>query len=693
MQSAFNVQPATLSLACLLALPALADHRHVEEVIVLGSAGDARTIEVSEALVISPDAAQLLKKAPGANVNGNGPLTAIPQYRGMYGPRVGVQLDGVELAPAGPNWMDPPLSYAAAGQLESLELFRGIAPVSVVQESIGGAVRAVTAQPGFGESADWVLDGHVYGSGQTVNNGTQLGASLMGASDTQRFRLAVLTEEAEDAEFADGEILPSEYARQRFDLAYGFKLGAHEFDLGYVYSDTGESGTPALPMDIDFIEGNLASLGYRYQADGWRLEGRVFASDLDHEMTNYHLRQPPPTPQMWRRNTTDSENLGFKLVATVLDGDTTWSFGVDGLDSVHNARIDNPNAAMFFVEGFNDAERRVLGAFAEMNHNFGSGLRAEVGLRYNRIDTDADEVDGTPANMSPAAGALRDAFNAADRSQTDNNVDVVAKLWYDLSGSTTLYAGLGRKTRAPSYQERYLWLPLQATGGLADGFTYTGDVDLDSEVAYEIEMGADYSGERLSLSPRFFYREVDDYIQGVPNPLVPAQMFAGMMNPNGPAPLQFANVEAVLYGFDMDWSYRLNERVALRGIVNYVRGERDDINDNLYRIAPLNSTLALDYNAGNWGASLEAVVVADQDDISETNGELETDGYELLNLAAWWSVTPGLRLAAGVDNLLDEDFADHLNGINRVNGNPDIANGERLPGFGINGFLRVDYRF
>jgi iron complex outermembrane receptor protein len=170
-------------------------------------------------------------------------------------------------------------------------------------------------------------------------------------------------------------------------------------------------------------------------------------------------------------------------------------------------------------------------------------------------------------------------------------------------------------------------------------------------------------------------------------------MFAGMMNPGAPAPLRFANVDAVLYGFDLDWSWRLSDRLSLGGIVNYVRGERDDIDDNLYRIAPFNTTVALDYSAGTWGTSLEAVLVADQDDVSATNRELATDGYELLNVAAWWSVTPGLRLAAGVDNLLDERFADHLNGVNRVNGNPDLASGERLPGLGINGFLRVDYRF
>ena len=45
------------------------------------------------------------------------------------------------------------------------------------------------------------------------------------------------------------------------------------------------------------------------------------------------------------------------------------------------------------------------------------------------------------------------------------------------------------KTRAPSYQQLYLWVPLQATNGLADGHNYVGDINLDSEKAYESRPG------------------------------------------------------------------------------------------------------------------------------------------------------------------------------------------------------------
>ena len=81
-----------------------------------------------------------------------------------------------------------------------------------------------------------------------------------------------------------------------------------------------------------------------------------------------------------------------------------------------------------------------------------------------------------------------------------------------------------------------------------------------------------------------------------------------------------------------------------------------------------------------------------QNQVSETNLEQETAGYAILNLSGSWRVTDQLQLAAGVDNLLDKEFEDHLGGINRA-ANPDIAKGARLPGYGTNVFARVSYSF
>jgi iron complex outermembrane receptor protein len=292
--------------------------------------------------------------------------------------------------------------------------------------------------------------------------------------------------------------------------------------------------------------------------------------------------------------------------------------------------------------------------------------------------------------------ALRDAFNATDRSVSDTNVDLAARLTFTATDVLSYHLGAARKTRAPSYQERYLWLPLEATAGLADGRTYTGDVDLDSEVAREVEAGFDLHTRRLRVAPRLFYRDIRDYIQGGTSGNTAAVMLVRMLNAmNGtsnPDPLEFQNVDAELYGADVDWSVTLAERWSLGGVVSYVRGRSAD-GDDLYRIPPLNGLVSVDYGTRRWGLSGEAYFAADQNRVARFNDEPETDGYVTFNLKGFWQATGALRLSAGVDNLTDRSYADHLAGRNRVRGNPDIAVGERLPGYGRNFFARLDLAF
>lgn len=685
----------------IVANVANAEHNEPEELLVIGS-HDALRIDVADTEEVNPDSAALLRRAPGANVNGNGPLTGIAQYRGMYGNRIGVAVDGAVIGAGGPNWMDPPLSYAPAALLESLEVYRGIAPVGAGQETIGGAIIATTWSGDFASGEAVETSGRLRAGGQPVNDAWLVSAAVAAANQNHRVKIAGLQEQANDAEFNGGEILPTEYDRQRYDFGYGYRRGGHTLQLNFARNETGDSGTPALPMDIQYIDSDLASLHYEFDAASWTLKGKLYYSQIDHGMTNYHLRQAPATAGMWRRNIASGENLGFKLDGERKDSRGSWSVGIDGHGEEHNSDIDNPNTPAFFVVNFNDATRELVGLFVERQQNFNQQWLGEFGLRYNHVEMDANTVDGTPARMAGsmmmASGqSLRENFNGANRKQSDNNIDWVAKVYYQANDTLSYYAGVARKTRSPSYQERYLWLPLEATAGLADGRTYTGNIKLDAETAHEIELGFDYQAARLTLSPRIFFRDIEDYIQGTETSNTNAVMFVSMMNnmngtSNAP-PLEFNNVDARLYGFDMDWAYQLSVQWSLSGVVNYVRGERDDIDDNLYRIAPLNTTLAVNYQRARWQATLEGTLYDTQDKVSATNSEQETAGYGVLNARGYWQVSSAARLSFGVDNLQDKKYRDHLGGYNRVRGNDDIAPGERLPAYGRNVFARVDYEW
>jgi iron complex outermembrane receptor protein len=203
-------------------------------------------------------------------------------------------------------------------------------------------------------------------------------------------------------------------------------------------------------------------------------------------------------------------------------------------------------------------------------------------------------------------------------------------------------------------------------------------------------VGLDWSAGALSVAPRLYYRRVDDYIQGVPATDMAADMIATMMS-GGPA-LQFDNVDADLYGFDVAWRYAITDSLAIDGVASLVRGERRDADDYLYRLAPDNASVGLGYQRGRYTLRGEVTAYRRQDRVAAYNGETQTPGYALVNLEFGWSPLPSLTLEAAVQNLLDREYRDHLTGLNRAGGS-DIPVGERLPGAGRSVAAGLTYRF
>jgi iron complex outermembrane receptor protein len=130
---------------------------------------------------------------------------------------------------------------------------------------------------------------------------------------------------------------------------------------------------------------------------------------------------------------------------------------------------------------------------------------------------------------------------------------------------------------------------------------------------------------------------------------------------------------------DLGWRYTLSERLHLDGNASYSRGKRTDVSDNLYRLAPPNGTVALNWVDDAWMARGEVVAYDRQDKVSAYNGEQETPGYAIVNGLVTWNALPSLRVEFQASNLFDTGYQNHLTGVNRVN-NVDIPVGERLWG-------------
>jgi len=638
---------------------------------------------LAEGNLVMPDVADWLKTVPGANINKNGPITGIAQYRGMFGDRIAKNIGGHQIISAGPNAMDAPLTYINPIMVESVSVYRGIAPISAGIDTLGGAVTVNLKRAEVDTGAN--LGGDLALSYNDINEATTFAGDINISNENSGVLLYLTDQKGDDYQDGDGNTISStQYDKQQYGVDIRHQEKDWDIGVTWHHAETNNSGTPALPMDIDYIDSDRYNFDGTIQLADWQLNWQLGYQDASHGMDNFSQRISMNTA-MYRYNTADAQTRDYKFLLSRGD----WLFGLEGYDAEHNSVITNPENGMFSIQNFNNVEDQRNSLFVEWTPSSGD-FSHTIGLRLKNNQADAGEVSHSMAMMNPNIKALRDEFNNADRSVSDTTFDLAFNTEYQWTQHLALNTAVAIKQRAPSYQERYLWVPMQATGGLADGKTYVGNINLDVETAYQLNVGVSYENNDFAIAPQVFYQKVSDYIQGAPSTDMRVSMVAGMMGDN--SPLTFSNIDATLYGADMNWHYRLNEHFKLSGIVSYVRGERDDLNDDLYRISPLNTRVNLNYQYQNWQSNLALHAYSSQTKVSALNDEKASAGYAVIDWQVDYFVSSGLVLRAGANNLFDKQYNDHLGGVNRAEGS-DVAVGDKISAMGRNIYLAMDYQF
>jgi iron complex outermembrane receptor protein len=667
----------------LLALPVLASDPYrpvasMPRVVVLGtnltaelrlppgallntSLGD--TSDAARAAVV--DSSGLLRDLPGTAVVRNGPLTGIPQLRGLWGDRVRTTVDGMTLTPACPNHMDPPLHYAAPEFAERLVVMPGITPVSWGGDSLAGSVRLEPAAPRFHTNQNWHPWGEVTSGYRGADDGFTVGGAIGAANRNFSGSYRGSWQQGDDYRFPGGRVRDTGYDVSQHGLLFAADTLPGVWSLDAGYTRTRDAGTPALPMDMIEDDGYGVGLKFDGEHSVGPLAGRLYHHRTDHLMDNYSLR-PAGTNRMF--SPAHSADTGLQLDSGARRDRDEFRVGT----GFHRNEFDafQQNAATGRQQDtLHEATRWRVGTYFEWQREWSPRWETVLGARNDVVLMDARDIQQWYAPA--AADAAR--FNARDHEFTDVNFEGMGAVRFRPADWTTLELAGARKVRSPSSLERYLWTPLSASAGQADGRTYLGNLDLDPEASHQVNLTASFHGARWEVRVSPFYNWVSDYIQGTP---------IGRLDAAGRPVLQYRNVSlAELHGVEANARWLLSTNFTLRGGLSYVRGRNEDTGDHLYRIAPLRGTVALDFRWRDFEATAETVLADEQTNVSAYNNEPVTPGYVVVNLRAGYRFNAHLRLDAGIENLLDEDYADHLDGINRVAGS-DVAVGARLPGYG-----------
>ena len=263
---------------------------HLEHVTVSGEPLTPFVDDSGLAPLAETNTALLLKRVAGANVNFNGTLAGIPQYRGMFGLRVNTDVDGMNIGNACSNHMDSPLHYVPRTFVDHLEVIRGIAPVSSGLETIGGTIVARSRDNEFAKDDEGMFSGRVAAGAQSVDSGYSVSGDLRLANTRHSLRAAASREDGDDRDFAGGTIRPTRYERNAFDLGYAARIADDVFSIDYRRNDTTDAGTPALPMDDIFSDANLVRAAYEGTRGARSFNANLYWNDIAVSYT--HLTLP-----------------------------------------------------------------------------------------------------------------------------------------------------------------------------------------------------------------------------------------------------------------------------------------------------------------------------------------------------------------------------------------------------------------
>lgn len=697
--------------AALLAPPLLADEIQLDPIVVearsaerglpAGAHVDLETIR--RLLPATSDAASLLRDVPGISLYGAGGLSSLPSIRGLADDRVRVKVDGMDLISSCPNHMNPPLSYVGPSNVGLMMVFAGITPVSVGGDSLGGTIIVETLRPEFAARGEEALskgevrgyyrsNNDAYGGSATATFATQALSLNYNGSWSQAdnytaggdFKTTTATGRP-GLELPLDEVGSTAYETQDHALNLALQSGRSLFQLGLGYQDMSEQLFPSQRMDMLDNEQTRVNLSWTGELDRGVIEARAYHEKVEHFMDFGPDKrfwygsnsQPPAAPEIGTpcdpiRFMGDPEGTCAAGMPMYSEGSTSGATLKADLDlsvdelvragiEYQRYRLDDywlPSGGNMGPGTFlniNNGKRDRWAAFGEWESQLTPSWLLLLGARYERVSTDSDDVQGYAITLPAMGNQLTEAaaFNALDRDQTDNNIDLTALALYTPGATLDIELGAARKVRSPNLYQRYTWStwPMAAimNNTVGDGNGYVGDIDLKAETAYTVSTTFDWHAAdgawELIATP--YFTLVEDYIDAVP---------VGDLADDQFNVLRYANQKARLYGIDVSGKLPLGSNALgaweFSGVASFTVGKNRDSNEDLYNIMPLNAKLSLAQKVGRWDNVVELVMVESKDDVSRTRNEVSTPGYALVNLRAahtWKRV----RFDVGVENLFD----------------------------------------
>lgn len=646
--------PSRRALACALAIvlfPAIAsaadegeDAKTLDRVIVTATPVQPLTFETDPKLPRQPvpasDGADYLKTIPGFGALRNGGTNGDPVLRGMSGSRLNLLTNDGAMPGACPARMDNPLSYVAPETYDSLVVVKGPQTVLWGPGASAGTVRFQRDTPRFDQPGARVQASLLGGS---VGRNDQMLDATAGASQGYA-RMTANRSESGDYRDGNGEVVPSKWRKWNADLAFGWTPDADT--LLEVSAGAGNGIARYAGRGMDGSQFRRDSLGLRFEKTFHgalrKLEANAFHNEADHVMDNFTLRDPNPMSAMPMPMAADVDRRtdGGRIAAEWAWSGIELTAGLDTQRSRHRQRSSMGDAykAMPWED---DATLRNSGVFAEARWTVAAGQRLIAGARVDRAQaTDLRATAGMMAMPNPTFGQTRRETLPAGFVRYERDIAGSGFGWY---------AGLGHTERMPDYWE--LFSADMGPMGATNAFT-----GIRPEQTTQLDIGAQFRSERVDAWVSAYAGRVDDFILFTYLP-------GGMMGTMS----MDANVDARIHGAEAGLAFRPAKDWTVQGDIAWAWGENASAGTALPQMTPLEGRFSAAWDNGRWSGGALLRVVAAQTRIAVDQGNVvgrdlgPSGGFATFALNGGYRINDRVQLTAGIDNLFDRAYSEHLN--------------------------------
>ncbi len=640
------------------------------------------------------------------SVQHRSPISLDPNIRGFKLGQVYSQVNGVHWLPVRQD-LDSMLSKIDPGMVRSAVVVPG--PYTVKYGpgfSFIDIEREPTPRYKNGSETHFRTSGNV-----RTNGGQFYGReTVFGGGSNYGFRLSYGHRRGSDYHSGDDLAIPSSYENRDLWGEFGFDVNPHRrVEFTYQRLDQTDTEYPGQFFDVNFlttygfelrlIDEDPCAVWTKLSIDTWynrtQFAGDTSGKRLPHfpvitrieSALDNELGNNPGTSTL--NGTTDGglSSAGARVAATFGESDAANLQA--GADFRYLRQNLQENFTLTNFPAFRTNMPRSWladpGVYAELRLPITGRWLTSLGARGDFVSTTARASDVRGNTMLPGG--------TDDLKQDDMLYAFYLTNEFELNPCWTLRLDAGHAQRAPTLIERYA--DGMFLGVMQSGFSRViGNPSLKKERNWQIDLGVEADFDSWRARAGFFHSWVTDYITFEDDRVVDF----------GDARLlRYTNTSfATLTGFELAADVELLPCLSLFGTMRYVQGQDGEIDAPLPSIPPLDSTIGLrlhDMNGGRrWGIECAARIVDTQDRLgtirllgAPTVVEEQTPGFNVWHLHGYFNCTKRLRLVAGIDNLFDTNYQEHLD--LRLLGPVGFGPATRVYAPGLTPYVGVDWLF